>query len=386
MVGYAALFTAVRRRKPWLMLLFGLTGGLAISIKPTFLPLDIALLWLLFVVLRRRHIRALAYLLWALLGLAIVGAIVLQFLLHYGVLKDFIYKTLTVTPMYRGAVGRPLFLASRTIPKYILPLLPIAAVAAIGNWQNGLRWNWERVALALGVLVGLFSYFVQGKGMAYHRYVYLLCLLCLIGFEALAAMRSTRWPRWAGALTIAFTMFFTVPVYTMHMYRIASNSDFTLALEHDLRRLGGSTTLQDKVQCFDLTTGCLNALYHLGIVQNTGRTGDMFFFAKHPSPLLAKNHALYWESERRDPPTVLVISNQYFGEPDGFDKLLFYPRFNQFVKEDFTEVIARSFPMEGVVDAKDALHGKLAPAYRIYIRNNSPLLSSAAALKRSAAP
>ena len=42
MVGYAALFEAVRRYKPPLALLFGLTAGLAASIKPTFAPLSLA--------------------------------------------------------------------------------------------------------------------------------------------------------------------------------------------------------------------------------------------------------------------------------------------------------------------------------------------------------
>jgi hypothetical protein len=127
------------------------------------------------------------------------------------------------------------------------------------------------------------------------------------------------------------------------------------------------------VQCFDVTQGCLNALYHLGLVENIPFTGDLLFFAKRPSPAREYYHRIYWEHERQDPATVLVIGNQYFGEPDGFAKVHFYPRFDEFLRRNFTETIARSFPMEGEVDPARAAAGDLAPAYRIYVRNGTRL-------------
>ena len=52
--------------------------------------------------------------------------------------------------------------------------LVIALVIAVmkRDW-----WNWEGVALALGVAFGLFSYFAQGKGFPYHRYPMLAFLM-----------------------------------------------------------------------------------------------------------------------------------------------------------------------------------------------------------------
>jgi len=136
MVRFAALFTAVRERLSWLTLLFGLTAGLAVCIKPTFLPLLAALLCLVALVLRGRKIPVFAYLAWAILGLAIAGSLNLGFLLRYDVLKDFIFVVRKVIPAYRGGIGTPLRVAVRTIPKYIFPLLLVAA-CAVGNWRRG---------------------------------------------------------------------------------------------------------------------------------------------------------------------------------------------------------------------------------------------------------
>jgi hypothetical protein len=160
---------------------------------------------------------------------------------------------------------------------------------------------------------------------------------------------------------------------------VASNSDFTLAQENDLRRLGGTNTLQGKVQCFDVTEGCLNSLYHLGLVENIPFTGDLMFFSRHARPVVEHYHDIYWEYERKDPATVLVIGNEDFGEPDGFGKVHRYPRFDEYVNENFTEVIARDFPMEGLKDPRKKMPEDASPAYRIYIRNGTPLLKSLAA-------
>jgi len=164
-----------------------------------------------------------------------------------------------------------------------------------------LRWNWEHVALALGVVCGLFSYFAQGKGLVYHRYEYLVCLLPIAGMETFEAVRGKGWLRWTGVAALVLTMLFTVPVYLIQMHQTASNSELTLSLESDLRQLGGSRGLQGEVQCFDVTEGCLNALYHLGLVENIPFTGDLLFFAKHDSPVLEHYHEVCWKHEAEDP-------------------------------------------------------------------------------------
>ena len=44
LVGYALLFEALRRRKPWMMVVSGLSFGMASAMKPTAAPLAIMLL------------------------------------------------------------------------------------------------------------------------------------------------------------------------------------------------------------------------------------------------------------------------------------------------------------------------------------------------------
>jgi hypothetical protein len=380
-LSYAALFTSIRRLKPWLMFLAGVGGGVAASIKPTFLPFGLFLLAMAYWELRRRRISSSSYLLWGLAGTAIAGAAVLAFLLHFDAIRHLFFILRTVIPVYRGK-GRPLFIAMRVMPKYFLPILPFAAAAFIGNYRQGIRWNWERWALAGGVLFGLMSYFVQGNGLVYHRYEYLVCFLLLLGMEVFASINGRRSWRWAGLAAIAVTIGFVLPIYMWNLHRVSGTSDFTLALERDFQTLGGETALHDKVQCLDLTTGCLNALYHLRIVENAGYTGDMLLFTKQINPATAYYRNLYWQRTAEDPPAVILLSNQDAMAGDGFNRIDNWPALKADLQENFTQVIARSFPREGLPKSAAALDPQDAPAYRIYISNQSPLLEAAKRLQQ----
>jgi hypothetical protein len=376
-LAYATLFTAIRKRKPGLMSAAGLALGVAVSIKPTFLPLGIFLLAIAFWVPWKRRINALPYVLWGVVGMTSIGAVVLAFLLYYGVLDNLLFVMRTVIPVYRGGNTRVLFIASRAIPKYFLPILPFAVAAIIGNYRQGIRWNWERWAIAGGFLFGLVSYFAQGKGLVYHRYVYLVCLLLLIGMEASDSLHNGGTWRWAGIGIIAVTIGFVVPIYMWNLHTVPKNSDFTLSLEDDLQKLGGATRLQDQVQCFDLTTGCLNALYHLRIVENDAFTGDMLLFPKRKNAASDYYQTLYWQRNFDDPGNVIVLSNQYLDGPEGFGKLDYWTTFRTFLQDNYTEVIARSFPREGLTKDASPYSPLDAPAYRIYIRTHSTLLEAA---------
>jgi hypothetical protein len=379
MLSYAALFAAIQECRPAWMSVVGLAGGLSASIKPTFLPFAVFLLAAAFLQLRRRRIPSLPYLAWGAAGLAAIGALVFAFLLHYGALHNLLFMLRTVIPVY-SAKGRPLFIAGRAIPKYFLPILPFALAAAIGNYRQGIRWNWEQWALAGGVLFGLCSYFFQGKGLVYHRYEYLVCLLLLIGMEVFTSIGGNRTWRWAGVGAVLVTLGFVVPIYMWNLHGVAGNSDLTLSLENDFQTLGGEAALQDKVQCLDLTTGCLNALYHLRIVENAGYTGDMLLFTRQQNAATEYFRSLYWRQAQSDPPTVLLLSNQDIVGSEGFNRLDNWLAFRSFLDRNYTQVIARSFPHEGLVEPAARLAPKDTPAYRIYIRNQSPLLDAAAHL------
>jgi hypothetical protein len=120
----------------------------------------------------------------------------------------------------------------------------------------------------------------------------------------------------------------------------------------------------------DLVYGCLDALYHLDIVENTSYTGDLLLFTKRDGVAAEYYKNKYWALDRVDPASVIVMSNEWFQEPNSFDKLHYWPAFAAFLQANYTQVVQRRFAGEGM-DAKNP------DGYRIYMRNNSPLLSRA---------
>jgi hypothetical protein len=369
-VGFAALFTATRRRIPALTVLLGLTCGLAISIKPTFLPLPLALLALMAFVLHRRGIAWLPYVAWALLGLATIAALDLEFLLQHHSMTSFLFVLRTITPAY-ASLERfgVVHLLGLVLPKYLWELVLLVVVTGLARRGRHGAWTWEQWALAMGATFGLISYFVQGKGFAHHRYTYLVMLFLLMGIEVFAALHDRGWPfLWATA-SLIFLMLVIAPYFTRELHRRGNGQAVMAnAMEADLAHLGGAATLQDKVQCFDMVDGCLNALYHLQIVENTGFTGDMLLFTREQTVATRYYRNLYWQLARKDPPTLLLVSNLVLLEPSTFNKLENWPQFNLYLQQNFSEVEERSFPPQ-------------SDAYRIYIRNNTPLLERARALK-----
>jgi hypothetical protein len=383
-LGYAAMFAAVRRRQPAWMLAMGLAGGLAASIKPSFLPLSLALLVMMAFVLRRRRVTWLVYVGWAMLGFVTIALVDVGYLLHYDALRGFLFILQKVTGTYTS-MGRLGFwdLLGYALPEYV-PLMVLLAVAAAlarrrseGSWALG--WDWEQWALVLGVGFGLASFMAQGKPFWHHRYTYLVLLFLVIGVELLAALRQRGLPRWLAVAAFGYVLFWLVPfdmreVLHTHRMMAAGQTPFVLTLESDLERLGGSPALQDKVQCFDLVFGCMTALYHMQIVENTSYTGDLLLFARQSSPAAEYYRTRYWELEKQDPAQVIVMSNEWFQEPNNFDKVDYWPPFKRFLAENYTLVVQRRLEGQG-------LDPKNPEAYRIYVRKNSPLLGRAMLLR-----
>jgi hypothetical protein len=147
-----------------------------------------------------------------------------------------------------------------------------------------------------------------------------------------------------------------VPLYTQTTLRTYPVNLFTPALEDDLNRMG-SDHLQNKVQCLDLIDGCLNALYHLRIVQSTGSMGDLLLFAPDKGPVVDYYRREFWNSLVKNPPSVIVLSNEWFNREPTFDKLNEWPQFSGYLAGNYKLVISRQFDEE-------AHH-----AYRIYVRH-----------------
>ncbi len=368
-VGYAAMFTAVRRSAPWLMVVTGVACGVAASIKPTFLPLPIALLVMMATVQQLRGVAARTYLLWAFAGLLAVAVFDVAYLLHYDALRGFWFILHTMTPTY-AALQRLSFveLVEHMLPPGMILLLLLGVAAAIAGWKQRKAWTWEQWALAMGVAFGLASFFVQGKGFAHHRDTYLGLMLLLFAMELLAALCATAWPRALGLTAVGVFLLGIVPYDAREMLRYgAASYEIADGMQQDLQILGGGAELQDKVQCLDLVFGCFNALYHLGIVENTGFTGDLTFFSRTEGPAARYYRTKYWELARKDPATVLVLSNEVFLQPDDFDKVKNWPAFAVYLEQNYTQVLERTY-----YPGRDG--------YRIYVRNGTDVLERAEAL------
>jgi hypothetical protein len=366
LVAYAAMFSAVRRRMPVLMAVTGLACGVAASIKPTFLPLPIALLLTAAFVLRKRDISWMAYVMWAVAGLLAIAALDAGYLLHYRAWHGFLFVMFKITPAYASFQRLGLLhMVSRVLTLDMLLLVLLAMAAGIANRRSRAPWTWEQWSVAMGVGFGLLSFFVQGKGFEHHRYTYLVLLFLLMSFELLSALRQAGLPRAVAMLTILVLLLGILPFHMLQLGRQKQgDNELPDAMESDLQNLGGTSALQDKVQCFDLVFGCLGTLYRLDIVENTGFTGDLMFFSKTDTFAVEYYRRWFWEQARKDPATVLVMSNENLLDRNSFDKVLRWPAFASYLAQNYTLVVTRKFRPH-------------ADSYRIYIRNGTPMLARA---------
>jgi hypothetical protein len=370
LVGYAALFTAVRRQTPVLLIILGVSCGLAASIKPTFLPIPFALLGLAAYVLLQRKVSIWPYLVWALVGFIAVFTVDLAFLLHYHAVHPFLFIVRIVSPTYVGTGRLSLAQLTAVILPRNLRLLPFLVVATmIASWKSRARWTWEKSALLMGVGFGLLSFFVQGKGFLHHRYTFLVLLLLLVGFELLDALKHHGASRWLAFVTFAFVMVVVLPKDVRATVAADRHVD---PLQMDLQRLGGSAMLQDKVQCFDMVYGCFSALYHLNLVENTGFTGDLLFFTERDGVASKYYKQKFWKLAQSDPATILVVSNEWFGKSNSFNKLNTWPQFAEYLQQNYTLVVERRF----APNAEEQDPNK----FRLYIRNRTTLLATAQAM------
>ena len=368
-VGYALLFTAVRRRQPILAFGFGLLAGLAATIKPTVILLPVAVAILLWFALRHRRIAAAPYLLWSTLGVLLGLGTSVLFLLHFRVFGAFFYILHNILPAYASLIHPTAWQMVKTLmPVNVALLLVLGFVAWLGNRRKGDGWDWERWALVLGALMGIVSYLAQNKGFLHHRYLFLCFLLLLLGLEFTAALRSTGTARFAGIAALAISVFVLVPRYLTFIRHIPASSDYTQQLEADLRALGGPR-LQRKVLCMDLVDGCLNSLYHLGLVENTGYTGDLLLF----SPVDGRSVRYYRDQmvqlQASDPAEIIVVSNEWLERPNTFDKLDTWPWFEHYLAQHYTQRVSRTFPTEGRTAPASPTDNAPPPAYRLYLRN-----------------
>ena len=351
LAGTAFLFQAVRKHRSWLLLLFGACMGLAISVKPTALPFAFALILTTLYALKKEGRPIVRYVVYATVGFAIPTAVVLGFLLSRHAVGPFIEISRRLTAFYASLMPpSKLGLLLSSLPLSVFALLPIGLILA---WMNRNHATWEHWAIRIGVVFGFASYYLQNKGFKYHRYPFLAFILLWLCIEfTLAIRRRERASRALGWTGLLFASLVMLPLGIYHIHIIRYSDEYALSLQEDLTKLGGNK-LQRQVQCLDMVDGCFSALYRLGIVQNTGFTGDTLFFAPQDAPAIEHDRQVFWQSLQTNPPKVIVLSDEWFNWPRGFDKINHWPEFASYLNTFYIPIQTRTF--------RDS-------AYRIYLR------------------
>lgn len=366
MASCALLFFSVRRERPALATGFGFLAGMAASIKPTLVPFAAGALLMLWLHLRQRRAGVAPYVLWSAAGLLAALLLSLGFLWRFHAFGSFLFVLRAVTPMYATLhnPGRRDVLV-HALPREWVPLCALALVAVALRRD----WNWERWVLLFGTVCGLASYVVQGKGFWYQRYIFLSFVLLLVALELLPkpAGRHARSLPLISTVALLWAGAHILPMYLRELRRQPGPSALTQAMEADLRRLGGDA-LQHRVQCFDMTFGCLNSLYHLSLVENTGFTGDLLLFPEKANAASERYRAMFWEAQRTTPAQVIVFTNQEFNRPNSFSRLARWPEFANYLQQNFQLVVERSFPYEDKYKGDAPAPPATAPTYRLYVR------------------
>lgn len=381
----AALFRAVRVNSSLYGLVSGLFFGFATAIKPTAIVLGVALLVGASVVQKKRNASAVKLLASGVCGVPLIGAAVLLYLHHFQALGSFLFILRKVLPAYAPMDSFSLsWLLSFALTPVGWLLLPLAVVAALilnkakePAFGDGLIARWEQAALIVAFFFGLGSYLLQHKGYAYHRYPALafgLLWACIVLLRAIASSR--RYAILAGLFAVMFIVVMVVPLSLAAISQLPARDPFSEQLASDLRTLGPSE-LQHQVQCLDVVFGCLNALYHAGIVQNYGATGDLLYFQPRTTPVVEHYREAFWQHLQSDPPAAFILSNQWFGEHHSFDKVSAWPEFQSFLQTNYVSVVERSFPSHSASPSDD----RHIRRYRIYLRRDSSLLGNAARLR-----
>ena len=334
LMAYAALFKAVRDdAAPW-MLLFGVCSSMMVTIKPVFLPFGAALLICTVCMHTRRRQSMAALVRWGVCGLFIPFAALIAFLWATHSVTDFIAVMRGIMPYHASLARKPIRYLFLHACSPLLPLCGIWIIGLVFQWRYWLRF--ESACLLIGVLLGLASYVIQGKGYSYQRYPFLAPILLVMSLDVYRCLHSTRWAQAAGWMGIAFGTLFLAPVSTVKASQYDwRNHDFSVMLTSDLQRLGGRD-LSGKVQCIDTIGGCFGVLYDLQLLQTDRFVYDEFLFNPTGDTAVARTRDRFLSEMEKRPPQYLIITNDLFPlGPRGFRKLSAWPRFDSFVRQNY---------------------------------------------------
>ena len=296
----ASLFAAVRRNSRVLAAaFFGLLSGLAITIKPTTLPVTLAQVLLAAFVLYHRRSPWRTYAIPAAVAHYLAApAIALVFLLREHALAAFLAGFHGIVPYYASLGHRPLtyILLHSVSPMQALVVLWLVLLLLRAHPLQHLH-HWQRTSLAVGALFGLIDCLIQQRAFPYYRYPLLAFLLPLIAIDLdralrrpIAAAATPLRARIASLVALAAvsygTGFVLAPQSALFIHRYRWwETDFISSLEQNLNPLGG-LQLSGHIQCIDGISGCNNVLYRMRLEQSTGILADYVLFGPDSVPII----------------------------------------------------------------------------------------------------
>ena len=145
------------------------------------------------------------------------------------------------------------------------------------------------------------------------------------------------------------------------------NQEFNHELAGDLNALGGQAALQQQVQCIDMTSGCLNTLYNLQIVQATGYLYDCYLFQSQQTPVSLGYREQFWTALEQARPRVLVVTDQQcFAMTRDWSGPARWPQFAALLASDY--VLTKQYTPPHLVGwwRKPAV----PYSYRLYVRKD----------------
>ena len=313
LVACAFLFYAVRRERAWAVVGFGVFAGAAMLIKPSGLLFAVAFAGVLVWRLWELKLPWGRYLAGAVLGFAVPVAVTAGWLLAHGALGDFVAANRGLVAYHASLGRRPLVaLMVGSFPTLLL----LVAVPAVPLFVAARSWRtwWGRVFVA-GVVLGAASYVVQGKGFPYHRYPTEAFLLLLCGWLLVTGLQAQGWMRWAAAVGLVGGALWLAPSSAwIAVHYDWRNQEFNQLLEADLRALDaeklGGAGLNGRVQCVDMTSGCLNTLYNMNLVESTGYLYDCYLFQPEQTAVSEAYREGFWKAMEANPPQVMVVTDQ----------------------------------------------------------------------------
>jgi hypothetical protein len=376
----AFLFIAIRRNSAWPAAAFGLLAGIALTIKPTALPLSLAQLALATLALHRRNPKARSIasrlIVPATLAALIGPAIAIVFLVREQTIPAFLAGFHGIVPYYASLGHRPV---SFVLMHSISPLLPLVIAWLVVLALSRPHLDWERAALFTGVLFGFLNCIAQQRALPYYRYPLLAFLLPLMAIDFTRAFNpatesgapsklrlggsattdpgapfvtapssrvgsATRCAQILSTLALAFAAFFLAPQSAILIHRYQwDNTEFITSLQQNLTTLGGQS-LSHHIQCIDSISGCGNVLYRMRLEPATGVLSDFLLFGavsdKQPPdqiPILRDTRARFSAVLAANPPQVIVVtSHLHIDGPDNFQKLARWPAFSNFLATRYT--------------------------------------------------